>query len=195
MSYVLEVLMATVFCFAIITLITGLIMLIAPAKVHAFAERLDLNISTDKYFDVLDRTKYIDRFIYRYHRIFGLFIILGASYTLYMLAPAQGTYQALPEIINPVITAWLYDALIYALLLLSIIAIVIGSIILIRPSAMKTFEAVMNNWKDTSHLVKPLDKQRYVEQQKPLKRPRVYGLIVLTGSLYVLWQTAPYVLN
>ena len=195
MSYVLDILLAIVFGFAVVTLVIGLIVLIAPDKIQFLADRLDKTISTDRYFNVLDKGKYLDRYFYRYHHWVGIFIIVGAAYTLIILFPHFGSYQSLPEIINPVVSSWLYDALVISLLFLCILALFIGVIIFIRPSAIKSFEAKMNAWKDTSRLVKPLDQDRYLEQQRPLKKPRVIGLIILAGSIYVLWYTAPYVFN
>lgn len=195
MNYVLEVVLVTAFGFSLITFVVGLMMIINSDKVHLLASRLDISISTEEFFGKLDSTKYIDRYFYKYHHIFGLFIIVGAVYTIFMLAPIQGEYRALPEIINPVISDWLYDALVLILILFSSIVILIGFILFFRPSAMKTFEAKMNIWKDTSHLTKPLDKQRYLEQQKPLKNPKLYGSIVASGSLFILWQTSTFVFN
>lgn len=192
MSYVLDVLLATVFGFALITLATGLFMLMAPDKIHSLAVRLDKTISTEKYFVAFDRAKHIDRYFYKYHHVFGIFIIMGATYTVFMLTSSQGSYQTLPELINPVISSWLYDALVFTLLLLNGLVILIGFIIIFRPSALKAFEAKMNIWRETSDLIKPLDKQRYLEQQRPLKWARLYGLIVLSGSLFILWQTASH---
>jgi len=196
MAYVLDILLVTAFGFAIVTLAVGLIMLIAPDKVHAAAARLDVFISTEKYFDLLDSTKYIDKYIYKYHHFFGIFIIVGSIYTIVMLAPLQGSeYRALPELINPVISSWFYDAVVLTLLFFCSLVSLIGFIIFFRPSAIKVFEAKMNTWQDTSHHIKILDEQRYLEQQKPLKKPRLFGLIVFSGSLYILWQTAPSVFN
>ena len=195
MGYILDVLLATTFGFSILTFVAALFMLISPHKVHSLAARVDVSISTEKYFNSLDKTKYIDRYFYKYHIIFGLFIIIGSLYTIVMLTPHFGEYQKLPELINRAVSPWLYDALFSTLLVLSSFIILIGIIIVIRPSAIKSFEAKMNYWKDTSGLIEPLDRERFLEQQKPLKNPRLYGLIVLTGSLYILWQTAPHVLN
>ncbi len=196
MAYVLDILLVTAFGFAIVTLAVGLIMLIAPDKVHAAAARLDVFISTEEYFAFLDSKKFIDKYIYKYHHFFGIFIIVGSIYTIVMLAPLQGSeYRALPELISPVISSWIYDAIVISLLFFCSLVTFIGIIIFFRPSALKTFEAKMNTWNETSHLIKPLDEQRYLEQQKPLKKPRLFGFIVLSGSLYILWQTAPSVFN
>lgn len=195
MSYVLEVLLVTAFGFSLVTFVVGLMMFIAPDKIHALAARLDVSISTDEFFGKLDSTKYIDRYVYKYHYIFGLFIVVGAVYTIFMLAPIQGEYRTLPEIINPAISNWLYDALVLILFLFCSFVILIGFVLFFRPSAMKAFEAKMNTWKETSHLTTPLDKQRYLEQQKPLKYPKLYGFIVASGSLFILWQTSTVVFN
>ena len=195
MSYVLEVVLVTAFGFSLITFVVGLMMFIAPEKVHAMAAHLDVSISTEEFFGKLDNTKYIDRYFYKYHHLFGIFIIVGSVYTIFMLAPIQGEYHALPQLINPVISSWVYDALIFSLLLFCSFVILIGFILFFRPSAMKTFEAKMNTWKDISHLTKPLDKPRYLEQQKPLKNPKLYGFVIVSGSLFILWQTSTYVFN
>ena len=193
MSYVLEVLLVVAFGFAICTLVAGLAMLIVPDKLHSLAARLDITISTEKYFAVFDKTKHVDRYFYKYHLVFGAFIIIGATYTVLMLVDSPTPYHVLPEIINPIVSEWLYDTMILFLVLINGLVFFIGVIVLIRPSGLKAFETRMNTWIDTSGLIQHLDTQRMLEQQKPLKRPRLYGLIVFVGSVYVLWIIAPYI--
>lgn len=193
MSYVQETLLASTFGFAIVTLIVGLFMLIAPHKVHSLATKLDVFISTEKYFALLDNTKNFERFFYQHHHYFGIFIVLAALYTLIRLVGLEIPPGVLPEIFHPVVSEWIYDAFIDILLLFNSLAIILGFVIFFRPSALKNFEARMNQWIDSSRVVEELDSQRFLEQQKPLKWPRLYGLIVLLASVYILWQTFPYV--
>lgn len=195
MNYIQNVLLASIFGFSTCTLIIGLLMMIIPNKIHALASRLDFIISTEKHFVLLDSTKHIDRYIYKYHHIFGIFITLGAIYTLGILGGSQISFALLPEIINPVISEWFYSALLMILLLVNIIAVLIGVIIFIRPSILKNIETKMNTWVETGHLFQKLDTPRMMEQQKPLKHPRIYGFIVFAGSIYILCLLAPRVFN
>ena len=192
MSYVEETLLVAAFGFAIVTLVIGLLMLVIPDKVHAFAARMDVYISTEKYFAVFDKTKNIERYFYQYHRVFGVFIVLASGYTLFALFGTDIPYHKLPEIIHPVVSEWLYDAGVNMLLVLNAIVVIVGLVVFFRPSLLKGIEAKMNKWVDSSAVVKELDTQRFLEQQKPLKRPRLYGAVVFLASVYILWQTAPY---
>lgn len=195
MSYVQEVLLLVIFCFAIITLIAGAVMLTIPYKLHALAEQLDKTVSTEKYFAIFDRTKNLERHFYKYHYIFGAFIVIGAVYTVFILSTMEIPYAVLPNIVNRVVSEWLYSAFFLIIVVTCSLSILVGMIVFFRPSLLKSFEGKMNTWIDTTSVVGKLDTQRMLEQQKPLKYPRLYGAIIFIGSIYILWATVPYVLN
>ncbi len=90
--------------------------------------------------EVLERQRFVERFIYRHHRLFGSAIVAGALVLLALLGAGQARFG----------TAWLgrsggRDA-VFLVWALAVAALVIGIIVLVRPSALKGVETLANRW-------------------------------------------------
>lgn len=172
---------------ALVILCLGLCMVIAPRQLMRLGQKLNRWISTDEFFRKLDTPRYGERFFYRHHILFGSFIILGGGYTFYrfMFDFNAGGY-ALPVFASNSANQWLTTSLAFMNILFSILVFVVGVIIILRPSLLKRFEAGLNRWFVTEDSVKKLDLQLGTPDSLFSRRPRVTGLIIMAGSLYIL---------
>lgn len=92
--------------------------------------------------EVLERPRLVERFIYRHHRLFGSAIVAGALALLTVLGAGQARLFG---------AVWLGGSsggraavlLVWALV---VAVLVIGIVVLIRPSALKGVEALANRW-------------------------------------------------
>ena len=183
-------LLTTVFYWTgIIFFFLGLAILIAPASVIRLGEVLNRWVSTDQAFHSLDTPKSVERFFYHHHRAFGVLLMFGAAYVLYTFAYAFD-YTALSGQVllfnSHTVTDWLLNALSFLNIGFSVIAIGVGAIIFFRPSLLKGLEERANKWYGTDDTLKKLDVRLSAPDSWFRHRPRLLGLLIMAGSLYVV---------
>jgi len=168
----------------------GLWILVLPASFLRAGQSLGRWVSTEEYFDVIDRPRYQDGLIYRHHRISGSLITLGAFYTLVMLivrADIKGSSGLLPVIINPIWSEWFYGTLYSLLVGANVLAVVVGIVVFIRPSMLKGIEKTMNMWIIPERSLRKLDEPHEISVDIfPGGKPRLFGLAVALGGLYMM---------
>jgi len=171
----------------------GVWILIVPQGFLKASKSLGRWISTDVFFDSLDRPRYQERFIYKHHRIAGLLIISGAIYTLIMMFlkfDIKILVAQLPQIGGRFWTEWFYG-LVYTLLIsANLLALLIGLIVLVRPSVLKILETHMNKWVVTGKDLKKLDKTHDIALDILPGNPRLFGLAVALGGIYIVISMA-----
>jgi len=178
----------------ILIFLLGLWILLLPTGFLQTGRLLGKWINTDEYFHVLDKPRYQESLIYRHHRIAGGLILLGAAYTLVVLvarADVNSISLVLPTIINSFLSGWLYGALYSLLVIFNMFAIVVGVIIILRPSALKGIESTLNRWIQTDSKLKTLDEPHEISVDVfPGGNPRLFGLAVALAGLYILLSMA-----
>ena len=87
---------------------------------------------------VLDRQWQVERLIYRHHRLFGVIVLLTGTFCLWQLGRAD-----LIALLDGSSTA---SALLWILLLGQGFNLVVGLVILLRPSLLKPVESLSNRW-------------------------------------------------
>lgn len=93
--------------------------------------------------EAVDRTRRIERFVYRHHRVFGTTIVLGSLLYLWRIATIGLLW---PGADHP---AWLSG--LPALTVLHLLVLPFGTVMLIRPSLLKRIEEISNRWLDWQH--------------------------------------------
>jgi len=190
-------LLASLFWLGVLTLVTGLWLLVHPASFLKAGSLLGRWVATDRYFSGLDRPRYQERWIYRHHYLCGGLILAGALYVLFMLVlqvqPAA-VIAGLPVLINPFWSEWFYTAAYYLLLGANVLAVVAGMIVLVRPSLLKGIEQALNRWIDTERELKRLDRPYEISTAALTSRPRLFGLAVCLAGLYIMLSSALYLL-
>ena len=145
--------------------------------------------SSDKMTDTLDRPRWIERFLYRHHRLLGASLFIGALYVLYIFL---FTYN-LRRISAAVPTAYLVvvDTLMAVLLVGTILAALVGVIVAARPSLLREIEKWANRWIGTEGIVRFFNTMTYAHDRQILRNRRISGVFIIAGSLYVLIVLVP----
>lgn len=124
-----------------IAVVAGLAFLLAATRQPNEPVTLRAWLLNSRLQEVLERPRFIERFIYRHHRLFGTAIVAGALTLLAMLG--AGHPRLFVTVLLGGSNAWVAVVLVWAL---AVAVLVIGMIVLIRPSALKGAEALANRW-------------------------------------------------
>lgn len=191
-------LVASLFWLSVLISLIGIIFIVKPGVLVQSSRKLNRWISTSGFFDALDRPRQVERIVYRYHRWFGFIILVAAGYCLYiflMNMDMQRMIRILPVVGNPGFSEWLYEMLYYILISANTLALVAGLIMLIRPSLLKNLEAISNRWIASDKWMKPLDQPHSIPEHILPGNIRLFGLIVLIGGLYIMFNTGVLLLK
>ncbi len=183
----------------IIAILMALILFFLPDVYLLVSQRLNKWVSTRQSLKPMEIPRRQERHIYRHHRLFGLLVTIGAVYTLsyFMLDyDPQRIQKTLQQHVSlkPIILEWLLEAGSIMLMLTNLFVLVIGVIVLIRPSLLKNFEAWSNKWVSTRHASRVLDQQYAGLDRFTLQHPRLMGGLLLLASLYVLGMLGIYMI-
>lgn len=186
-----EIFLITLFNLGAICLVVGLFLAIAPQRFLDATGRVNRWISTDAAFASLDRPRPVDRFFYRRHLWVGAVLLLGGIYILYVFWAWYDRAQVLhtlPVIYNGAASAWIYDSLVILLRGTGVVGVTAGVVVLVRPSLLKSLEAMANHWIATEQWTRPLDRQKELPPQWFPGRARWFGIAIASGSLYIMWR-------
>jgi hypothetical protein len=188
-----EVLLLTLFQVAAICFCVGLYLLLSPRHFLETTSRFNRWIATDDAFDALDRPRAMDRFFYRHHVLTGLLVAAGSAYIVYMFwfwFATHGSFARLPVIHSQAASEWLYESALIFFRVAGIFGVLVGLVIILRPSLLKGIEAWGNRWVGTERLAKSLDRRKELPASWFPGRPRVFATGILAGSAYILYVSA-----
>lgn len=184
---------------AILALVTGLLFLISPTKATKINQYMSHWISLRQSSKALETPVNIDHFIYRHHRPIGLFILIGSSYTLYQFAfnyqqtSAISTFGISPTHIG--LVDWILTAMLVFTIPVMALTLIFGTILSIRPSALKSTEHLLNRWVSTRKSLLPLEQNNPDIDNWALRYPRIFGAIITISSLYITAVFLSFILN
>lgn len=177
----------------VVSLGIGLWMLFSPATTLRANDYLNKWISTRLMMRPLDMPRTTERFFYKHHRVVGILLLAGAAYTLYSIVfryRQQALLKTFSLNINPHALSWLLDSAVVLLTLGSLFALVLGAFLLIRPSLLRNIEAWANKGYSGRRMTKFLDIMHYAPDRAVGASPRVFAVLIILGSLYVLVNAA-----
>jgi len=178
----------------VLVFLLGLWILILPTRFLKTGQSLGKWVSTEEYFDAMDKPRYQESLIYRYHRTAGSLIMLGAAYTLVVLiarVDLNAMAGALPTVVNAFWSEWFYGALHSLLVVANMVAIIVGVIVFLRPSMLKGIEMTLNRWIVPESRLKRLDDPHEISVDVfPGGNPRLFGLAVTLAGLYIMLSMA-----
>jgi hypothetical protein len=179
----------------VLLLPVGLGFCMFPEKMFQIAKKMNKWIVTDHFFHSINKPRYKESYFYRHHRLFGTVIIIFSCFSLYILTLYLGVESInhiLVRLADTRFEKWLFVTSYYLLLCAIILAVIFGIIMFIRPSVLKSFEKWSNHWIDTDTPLKALDKQSNLPDKILPGNPRIFGLFVIIGSIYIIWSTFPW---
>lgn len=178
----------------ILLLPIGLGFCFLPNKMFKLANRMNRWIVTDQFFNEINKPRYRESFFYRYHRIFGVVIVLVSTVSLYSLTfylGMESVTHILISISESEFEKWLFVVLYYLLIAAICLAVIFGIFMTIRPSALKSFEKWSNHWIDTDDPLKVMDTQKNLPDRILPGNPRIFGFFIILGAIYIIWCTYP----
>lgn len=179
----------SLFWLGAVVMVIGLWLLAFPASFLKTGNLLGRWVSTDSYFETLDRPRYQERAIYKYHKVFGGLIFLGAIYSMVMLIMQVDVTMVIdqfPVIVDGFWSEWFYTVLYYLLLAANGFAVLAGIVVFIRPSLLKDIEAVMNKWIASEQRLRKLDERHEISLAILPGNPRLFGLAVTLAGAYIM---------
>ncbi|MBI5922454.1 MAG: hypothetical protein HY847_12540 [Betaproteobacteria bacterium] len=159
-------------------------MLITPKLILRLNGYFSRWISSRKLETVLDRPRLIERFLYRHHQLVGAAVLLGALVVLYVFL-FRYNVRTISFVVPPEYW-WLTDALLGMLQIGSVLAALVGGIIMTKPSLLRDIENSVNRWISTDSVLGVFDTANYSIEQHILDHSRFAGVFILIGSGYTL---------
>ncbi|MGH8710349.1 MAG: hypothetical protein ACREVA_03410, partial [Burkholderiales bacterium] len=170
------------------SLVIGVWMLLKPESVLRLNQYLSKWFGTEKLAAALDAPHSIEVALYRRHRSVGVLVLAGGLYILYVMlfAFSKKAGGELSYGLNPQIAAWLTDALGVVLVLSSVLGLVIGFFLVVRPSVFKPVEEWGNKWYATDKPLRAMEAMHLKPDEAMIRNYRIVAALVIAGSLYVL---------
>ncbi len=187
----LEAFLWTLLGGGVLAMLVGCWLLVAPLSFARFSRVLNRWLSTRRAAQWLETPRPIERFFYRRHRVFGLLLVAGAAFALYYLLFSYETVEMLAAFVLPwagpegdVIAATVTGFLLFG----NAMILLIGGIVLVRPSLLKGVEATSNRWVSTGNALEALDRRSDLPDQAVVRAPRLAGLALALAGLYTTLQ-------
>jgi hypothetical protein len=176
--------------------VIGLLIVVSPGLVMRAGRVLDRWISTERVFHDLDAQRPTERLFYRHHRVFGSLLVLGGAYMLYVFGfgmDSAALTKSFTLFGSHTVAQWLLDSLRTVNLIFSVVAILIGIAVFIRPSVLKTLEMSTNRWFAVDDSLKRLDIQLRAPDRIFARNPRLMGIVIMLASLYIMFNLRVFV--
>lgn len=134
----------------------------------------------------LDQSISIEHWFYRYHRAFGVVVMLGAVYIFVYFGIMFDKSYALQHL-NWKIPISLIDGLLDALVLSSltgaVVAFMVGLFLWLRPSLLRGIETEANQWVSSRQAIKMLEVPRDQIELFVARHAQRVGWLLLLGSI------------
>jgi hypothetical protein len=185
----LETLLALLLGGAALSLIVGVWLYLYPERLFSLSQRLNKWFSTQSLTRPMDATRYIERTVYHNHRWVGALFIAGAVYVLYQLGfnYDKTAILRMMQDDNPQLASWLLDSAAFIIALTSVLTLIVGICLVIRPSLLRPFETWSNRWySGGDKLAQLLDRVHHHPDRLAARHPRFIALLIVLGSLYAL---------
>ncbi len=183
------------FILAVLLVPVSLVFMLVPEYIMSKSHKINRWVSTEKFFNKINVPIYHERFIYRHHRLFGALVLITSVICLYFLTIHKGINyieQSLIHLSNSNFEEWLFVVIFYIILGGLCISFLMSIVIFLRPSALKKLEKLSNKWVDTDSPLKVFDNRKDLPEEILPGNPRVFGLVVFLGSVYIIWMTNPF---
>ena len=174
---------------AALGLLVGIILLIDSQRVLRWNAYLNRWISTGASSRVLDQPHDLNRIVYRRHRVVGAVVLAASLYALDVLVfniQTRTLVHIFRDLANPATLQLFVEGARLFLIGGNALAILVGIILVLRPSLLKGVEG----WTDRQYAGsdQPLDAPRYQLDEWVRAHPWVTGVLAAGGGLFVLFS-------
>jgi hypothetical protein len=195
--WILQGLLVVLVAGLLLALVVGLLLLVRPPALFAANQRLSRWIDTSAPMRRLETPLLFERLFYRHHRFVGTVLSAGA---LYVLAAWTFSYrrEGLLDLLGPRWVAgdldWIVAAMEWLVVSLHAAILLVGLIILFRPSLLKNVERAANRWHDLPAGPALDSVVMRVEPGFELY-PRLSGLVLILTTVWCLGVLLPVALR
>lgn len=189
-------LIISLFWLGVLLIPVGLALVFVPAKTLKISHSINRWISTQGFFDVLNRPRYQEAFFYRYHRLFGIIVMISSALSFYMMTFYAGIgkiKEVLIRLAETEFSRWLLINLYYIGIALFVLVFIMGIVIFIRPSILKPLETWGNRWVPTDEAMQKLDEVHEIPEHILPGKPRLFGILVIIAAVYIMFNTSAVV--
>ncbi len=165
-------------------ILLGVTILLKPGRVALLNELFSRWIGPHKLKEQLDRPRWIERYVYRHHRIAGAFLFLGALFVFFVFSLGQEERRLAAML--PAAIRWLWDVLRLMILVGSVLGVIVGNLVFIRPSLLRDFEKSSNRWVSTEKAMNTFDVVHGSFDRQVLRYSKAAGAFMVLGGAYVL---------
>lgn len=183
---------SSLFILGILFIPLGLSFLFLPEKMERLGDKLNQWVSTEHFFDSLNKPRYQEQLVYKYHKVFGLLVMIFTTISIYMMCfytDVSLTMEKLLQIAHTAFGKWLLESSYYILVAANAMAFILGLIIFIRPSLLKRMEKKANHWVETEEKLKVLNKTKELPNTVLPGNPRIFGTLILISAIYIIMNT------
>lgn len=164
--------------------VLGAGLLIQPERIAVLNRLCSRWIGTQKLDEELDRPRWIERYVYRHHWTAGALLLVGALFVLYVLLFGSRLYAFAASLSSGFRVLW--DSTRALLLLGSVLAALVGAVIMVRPSLLRDIERASNRWVSTDTVSKTFEGIYDSFDRQVLRHSRTAGVLMILGGAYVL---------
>lgn len=170
-------------------LLMGIALVFRSSLVARISQRMNVWISSRKAMRPLEKPIDIERAVYRWHRIIGAALLVGALFTLYIaVVRLHGPEMSFVfgKFVRPEIAKMLGQSLRIFLIVANGAALLIAAIVILRPSALKPLEVWANRQYSSRQATRAWEIPRNLVDPFVQANPRLTGTILALASLCVL---------
>lgn len=172
-------------------LAAGAVLTIRPQWLERAGVHVNRWIATRRLDALLERAVDLDKWFYRHHQASGLLMLAGACWIIVFLVVFFNKFELLVvlggvERFSRELVEGMADGLVLLALAGSVFAAMVSLFLLLRPSLLREFEQGANQWVSTRQLQEALEIPRGEVDRYVMRHSRLFGLLLLLGSLFVL---------
>ena len=178
---------------SVVALLVGTGMLFAPDRTWKISEFFGRWIDTHSVEERLDRPRWMERHIYRHHRVAGALLTAGSVFVVYrfLFRPSKHVHFLLSG--NDF--GWLGDAVIALFVIGAVLGAFLGVVMMTRPSALRELEVACNQWVSTEKYHAGFNKTFFPIDSFVQKYRKVVALILIGGGAYIFLILGASLLN
>lgn len=162
----------------------GVAVVIRPQLLERLEQASNRRYSMRRATRSLDIPRDVDRWFYRHHKVYGTVVVLLSIFLLSFVAfgNSQDAVVGLFEPRYRGVGAILVEFATLVMWLLSLFALLVGLVVLVRPSALRKFESSANRWLTPRRLTRGMGREYQSPGVWARRYPRSWGLAIAAVS-------------
>lgn len=178
------------FVLGIAGLAVGIGLLVSSPAMFRFFAVLNRWVSLRRPLKPLEVSHDLGPFVGRYRFVFGPLILIGALVSLYGLLARLDYSAALVATLRfdlpGAYVLWIVDSLRWFLVVGSVLAVVVGALLIVAPGVLRPFMSAADHWYSTRKAASGADRMNMAVDSWVQAHPRIAGWVITLGALVVV---------